>query len=136
MAQYGSNSVIIQFDDSGGTPRDMSNYIRSFNGFTLEALMQETHAFGDSWVESSPTGVNKAEDITISGYYDDTSSTGPNVVFNAVGNTTTRTLTVTWGNSKTTSGEMRIVKYSRLPKLNELTGFSVVLRPTGTMTDA
>lgn len=135
MAQYGSNSITISFDDSGGSLRDMSNYIREFNGVTLEAILAESQAFGDSWFEAVATGMKKVEDITIGGYYDDTASTGPNVVFNAVGNTTTRTLTVAWGGGKSTSVETVIQKYGRIPVLNDLTKFSVTVRPTGLVTE-
>lgn len=135
MAQYGSNSITIQFDDSGGTLRDMSNYIREFNGVAIEAILAESQAFGDSWFESVATGMKKLDDITLGGYYDDTSSTGPNAIFNAVGNTTTRTIKVTWGNSVYTQVENVIQKYSRIPVLNDLTKFSVNLRPTGAVTE-
>lgn len=135
MTQYGSNQIALQFDDSGGTLRTISNYIRTFNGIELEAIIQESHAFGDAWFESVATGVKKGSDITLEGYYDDAGTDGPNLLFNAVGNTVTRTFTATWGGGKSTSFECVIVKYARQPVLNELTKFQVTLRPTGLVTE-
>lgn len=135
MAQYGSNSIVIQFDDSGGTLRDVSNYIREFNGVSIEAVVNESHAFGDAWFEAVASGVKKVDDIVLGGYYDDTASTGPDAIFNAPGNTATRTFKVTWGSTKTTQVECVIVKYARIPGLNELSKFQVTIRPTGAVTE-
>lgn len=133
MAQYGSNSLVIEFHDSGGTLRDMSNYVREFNGVTKEALLQESHAFGDAWFESAFTGMSKLDDVTMGGYYNDAASTGPDVIFNAIGST--RTLKVTWGSTKTTSVSTVIKKYARMPVLNELHKFQVIVTPTGQPTE-
>lgn len=134
MAQYGSNQVVIMFDDSGGTPQDMSAYVREFNGVTIEAILNETHTFGDSWFKSKATGMKKGDDVVWGGHYNDTASVGPDAVFNAPGDE--RTASVTWGGSNETSAEMVIVKYARLPILNDLTKFQVTLRPTDEISEA
>jgi hypothetical protein len=136
VAKYGPDDLVIEFDNSGGTLQNMSQYIREINGVEIEAILTDSHAFGDTWHEALAVGVSKVGDITLKGFYDDTASTGPDVIFNAVGNTTTRTLKVTWGNTKTTSVETIIKKYSRMPKLDDLTGFEVILQPTGAVTEA
>lgn len=140
MAKYSSANVEIQVDDSSGSLVDMSNYIREFNGFDVEAMVEDGHAFGDSWVEQLFSGLRKANDITIKGQYDDTATTGPNVMFNDVGNTGssgagTRTLKVTWGNSKYTQVEVWIKSYRRLPSVGKLTEYEVVLSPSGAVTE-
>ncbi len=138
MAKYGSPSIAIAFDNSGGTPVTISQDVLDINGIEIETLLEESQTFGDSWFESLSVGIRKLADVTIGGFYDDTASTGPNVLFNDLANgpsATTRTLTVTWGGAKTTSVETLIMKYSRMPKRNGITRYTVVLRPTGAVTE-
>ena len=48
--------------------------------------------------------------------------------------TATRTLTITFATGKTFSCEVIIVKYTRTLAFNALTKFTVLLRPSGTIT--
>lgn len=140
MAKYGSNSLVIEFDASeGGSLTDMSQYILSVNGVEVEALMEESHSFGDSWFESLATGLRKMNDVVLEGFFDDTASTGPNVVFNRVQDSpadASSSLKFTWGGTKTTTVEAWVVKYTRIASRGALTRFSVTLRPTGAVTEA
>jgi hypothetical protein len=139
MAKYGSNSLSVSLDNSGGTPVAMTAYITAINAVTVEALLEESHSFGDSWFESLATGMRRMSPVEISGIYDDTSSTGPDAVFNSPASapsTSTRTLLITWGGSKTTSVETVITSFTRGATRNELTSYSVTLTPTGTVTEA
>ena len=140
MAKYGSNSLIVAVDNSSGTPVTMTNYITSIGNVTVEALLQETTAFGDSFVEQLSTGMRRAEPIVLGGLYDDTSG-GPDSVFNDVASgpadtASTRTITITWGGSKTTACEAIIPNYTRTATRGELTAYEVTLTPTGTVTEA
>ena len=140
MAKYGSNSLTIQVDSTeGGSLSDISNYITSINGVEVEAVLAESHAFGDSWFEHLATGLRKMNPVVLGGFYDDTASTGPNAIFVGVQDSPadqTRTLQITWGGSKTTTVEVWIQKYSRMATRNELTRFEVTLQPTGAVTEA
>lgn len=140
MANYGPDDVAVQFDRADGTLTTMSNYVRELNGVKKSAILTESHAFGDSWVEFLSVGIRKLEPITLRGFYDDTATTGPDVVFNNPGNigdtNATRTLTITWGSTKTTTVECLIVSYERIATLDNLTMFEVVLQPTGQVTEA
>lgn len=114
----------------------MTQYVQELGGVDIEAMLAESHSFGDAWVEAYWTGIRKMAEITVKGFYDDAASTGPDVIFNAVGNANaTRTLKVTWGSTKTTSVETYIKNYRRLPKRDELTGYEAVLVPTGAPTE-
>lgn len=137
MANYGPDDFAIEIDTtSGGSlSSGFKQYVREINGFKIAALTQESHSFGDTWVEHLFTGIKRAEDVTIKGFYDDTASTGPNVIF-AGGVGTTRSVVLTWGSTKTSSFEAVIISYERLAKIDELTMYEVVLRPTGTVTEA
>ena len=67
MAKYGSNSLIVAVDNSSGTPVTMTNYVTSINAVSVEALLQETTAFGDAWQEQLSTGMRRAEPIVLGG---------------------------------------------------------------------
>ena len=139
MAKYGSNSLAVSLDNSSGTPVVMTAYVTAIGAVTVEALLEESHSFGDSWFESMATGLRRMSPVEISGIYDDTSSTGPDSVFNSPASapsTSTRTLLITWGWSKTTSCECVITSYTRGATRNELTSYSVTLTPTGAVTEA
>lgn len=134
MAKYGSDDVVIEVDNSGGTLVDLSQYIDTINEINISAMLQESHAFGDAWVENLYTGVKMTAPITIEGFYDDTSTTGPNAVLNSLGDT--RTFKITYGSTKTTSVEAVLTSYVRRPVRGELSRFTCTLTPTGAVTEA
>ncbi|MEE3331965.1 MAG: hypothetical protein VX246_13955 [Myxococcota bacterium] len=139
MAKFGSNSLIVAVDNSSGSVVTMTSYITSINAIEVEAILTESHSFGDAWFEQLATGVRKASDLVLGGLYDDTSTTGPDAIFNDVADgpsDSTRTVTITFGGSKTCSFEAIISKYTRTATRNELTAFEVTLVPTGTVTEA
>jgi hypothetical protein len=134
VATYNSSNIVVAVDNSGGTPVTMTTYVREISVADVNIILQESHSFGDSWVEFISTGIKKLEKVTLKGFYDDTASSGPNAIFIAIGDT--RTLTITWGSTKTTSCEAIIESYRRIPALNSNTMYEVVLQPTGTVTEA
>lgn len=131
---YGSNQIILSCADHGGTPRIITAYVRTFNGLDVQAILVEGHAFGASWVASLYTGINKGADFTWGGYYDDTATTSPNVLFSGFEGDT-RAIVITWGNSHTSSFNALLMSYKRLPALNDLTKFEVTFRPSATITE-
>ena len=134
MANYGSDDVAISVDNSGGTPVDLTAYITTFNGVNIRSLTEDTTPFGVAWAQHKFTGMNEGDNFTIGGVYDDTSSSGPDAVLNARG--ATRTVTITWGGSKTTSGEANIIRYTRTTVRKELVKYECELQWTGTVTEA
>jgi hypothetical protein len=140
VANYGQSSVIVAFDNSGGTPVTMTTYVQTINGVDVESLMEQSDSFGDSWLEFLPVGVRKVSgDIVLEGLYDDTATTGPDAVFNAPAPTvatSSRTLTLTFGGSKTFAVETYIKKYSRMLVRGKLHRYSVTLQPTAAVTEA
>ncbi|HXG69523.1 MAG TPA: hypothetical protein VNJ04_02810 [Gemmatimonadaceae bacterium] len=133
MANYGPTNIIIKVDDADGMLRTMTPYILSINDVSIEAVMEETNAFGDAWRESLATGVRFMSDINLGGLFDDV-ALGPDIVFSGVASgpsATTRTFEITYGGTKVTSVETLIQKYSRKPDRNALTKFDATLRPTG-----
>lgn len=134
--------VSIKFDDSGGVLRDVTQFILTINGVSVEQLLEEKHSFGDSWEETLPIGIGKVAPVDLGGLYDDTATSGPDVLF-AIATpdtpaTATRTLTIQWkttGGTKSVSAECYRQKYVRSPDRNNLTKFTATVQPTGTTTE-
>lgn len=138
MANYGPANIAISFDDSGGTLRVITPFILSINDIAVEAALEETQAFGKSWRESLATGIRFMADIVMGGLFDDTTVTGPDVVFKGVASapsTATRTFTIGYGAALTTTVETVLFKYVRKPDRNGLTKFEASARPTGAVTE-
>ena len=136
MANYGSNNLIFKIDVSdGGALTAMTNYITEIGGVKVVRGNVESIAFGDTWDEHLLTGIRKMEPFTVGGFYDDTASTGPDVVFNGT-HTVTRSVEITWGGTKTTSFEAWITDYERKPVVGDLTMYTATIQPTGTVTEA
>lgn len=139
MAKYGSSSITITIDDAqGGTGRAVTPYVTSISGVKITAMQQVITAFGDTWEKSSPTGLKKVDPITLHGFFDDTATVGPHVVFLTPDTTvydgtssTSRTVVIVFGNSKTFTVECLLTSYSVLGKTGNLTEYEAVLQPTG-----
>ena len=135
MTKYGPSDIIITIDDASTSPIVMTAFIDEQSEAMLEAILEESHTFGKAWVEHLYTGIRRMGDVTFSGFYDDTGSTGPDAIFIGVG-VVTRTMKITWGGSKTTEVEAIIKSYVRSASRNGSTRFSATLTPTGTVTEA
>lgn len=137
MAKYGSASVTVNYDDSGGTARDVTQYITEMNGIEIEAVTDPTHAFGDAWEEHTGTGMSKVGDIQLKGFHDDTATSGPHVVFRTLDTSpsaTSRTLAIAFGGTNgTATVETRCIKYKVTGKVGNLSMFEATIRPTGSL---
>lgn len=134
MAKYGSDDLKVEFDNSGGTLVDMSAHVIEINGFSKQAVLEESTPFGADWEASLFSGVKLVDDVELTGFYDDTAATGPDAIFNSLGDT--RTLKLTWGSTKSSSVEAIIAQYDRNPAVKESTKYTVTLKPTGAVTEA
>lgn len=137
MPKYGSPDFKVEVDGTdttGGNLVDLSAYVDTVNELNIEAMLQEGHGFGKSWVEQLYTGMKKGNDLTLEGFYDDTATTGPHAVLNSLGSS--RQVKLTWGGSKTSTFAVVIKNYVRKPVRGELTRFSCTLSPSGEVTEA
>ncbi len=138
--KHGSHEVTITYDDApGGTGRAITNSVLTMSGVKIEAPLQLSHAFGDTWEESTPTGMRKVPAITLTGFFDDTATTGPHTVLrvgasDADPQASTRTLVVVFGNSVTFTVETFLLSYEVLGKNGNLTEYAAVIQPTGSAT--
>ena len=135
MTRYGYPDLKIEFDNSSDALQDMSQYIMDTPpSFDREAIIEEITAVGDNDEAHAKVGLNKVNTIDMGGAFDDQATTGPDAIFNALGDT--RTLKITWGGSKTSSVECIIKNYVREAVRGALTLFEVTLQPTGAVTEA
>lgn len=139
MAKFGSSSMTISIDDApGGALQNITNHVLTIGGVKIENILQPSHAFGDAWEEMLATGLARIPAIPITGYFDDTATTGPHTVLQVKAadrsaGAATRTFTLVVGagagNSFTCEGHM--ASYEVLGKNGNLTEFAAVFQPSG-----
>ena len=78
MAKFDSSTSIFKIDDSGGTLRDISAYLTDVGGLPGPRNLNEITALGDTGSKFHP-GLQNATP-SISGHYDTTATSGPDVV--------------------------------------------------------
>jgi hypothetical protein len=129
--KHGSSEITVSYDDAGGTPRTVTSFILTMGSVKLSSDMQASTAFGDAIDKMLPTGTQKIDQIELGGFFDDTPTTGPHVVFGAPDSSpqaATRTLAIVFGNSKTWTSEGFLVSYEVIGKAGNLTEFKAVLQ--------
>lgn len=127
--KHNSSEVTITFNS-----QTMTSYGTQIDGFERDTKMVETTAFGATDATYVGSGVKRVKPIKISGFYDDTATTGPDAVFNTLG--TFASLVIGYGNSKTSTVSAGVVSYTRKPKVDDLTMYEVTLQPSGSVTEA
>ena len=136
MAKYGSPSVLIGVSTASGSTaiKDLSQYIEEIDGVKINAMTQETHAFGDSWVKNAYTGVRGVEDMKLTGFYDDAAS-GPHSFMGQTSDIgAERQFEIDFGSSDIVHGSYVLLSYSRIPTRDELTRFEAEWQFTGAIT--
>lgn len=138
--KHSSNEIVFEIDVSDGGALS--------SGFTAYLTKIGDCEVSKGTVVSTPFGVSASEYLlgvikdypafTIEGFYDDTASTGPDAILNigSVTHAVTRSFSLTFGNSKSVSGECWITAYKRTQAVGEYQGFTATLQPTGTITES
>lgn len=138
MAKHSPSEVTVTFDDApGGTPRVITPYVDTIGGLAIESLTEQTNPFGVTTESHTPIGITKVSDIPIGGWFDDTASVGPHVVFQiaaadiapaSVG----RVLAVVAATGKTFTITVHLVKYEVLLEKDKLTKYQALVRQKST----
>ena len=139
MANYGQPNFKVSVTTSSGTTalQDISQYVTEISGFKIEAITEQSDAFGDSWQEHLWTGIRRMDDLTLSGFYNDVAATGPHALFGQTSNIGAEyEMELDFGASDIAHFDILVLSYSRMPVRNELTKYEVVVRPTGALTTA
>lgn len=135
MSKYAGKDFALSF-----AGQVMTAHITSVNGFDLEAVTEDGKPFGTAYPKPIPTGDVNYSDVEVEGLYDDTAVSGPDAVFR--GNmptgpaTAASALVLTWGGTKTSTGNAFCVKFTRQASKNAITKFRATLRWTGQVTEA
>lgn len=136
MAKYSSPDLVVKVDNAGGTLVDQSQYVKSIGGFAPSVETGDTTSFGDTWREHQ-AHLKDGGEFTLEGDYDDTATTGPDVIQNSIGST--RTVEISWkgttGGYPKSSMEAIIMKYERKAAVGGLHGYVTTYKVTGAVTE-
>jgi len=148
MAKYSSPNLAfeIAISDGGAMTTGFSQYITKFGEINITRPLIESTPFAASIAQYLVSIFKKYETFTIEGFFDDTTSTGPDSVLN-IGkytNAAYRQFSLTLGGSKTitgngvagTGGGVWIVSYKRTFNVGEYHGYSCELQATGAIVEA
>lgn len=140
MSKYNSSNLIIEFDNAALALQVITPYVLRCGSLKKKGLFEESTAYGKSVVERLYAGMKDTEPIVLGGFYDDAASPAPDALFDDIGNVATtgggtRTLKITWGGTKTSSVEMFIQDYEKLPDVGKLHQYNVTLLPSGAVTE-
>ncbi len=120
MTKYGSDDVYISIDGN-----NISADVLEISPIDREALVEEAHGFGDTWIKSLATGLKRLADLTFKGWYDDTSTTGTDALLNREGGSAQ--VYIRYGGAKSTTVPVIIKNYRRLLTRGELHKFEAVV---------
>jgi len=133
--------VKIEYDDATGVLQNVSQYIQSFNGISIEQIVEELSGFSETQERSLPVGKDRVEPIELSGVF----RTGAGSVHELFVRTSpdtpdsaTRTLKITFQSGSGglfVSMETYVGQYNRTPERNALTKFMVRLVPASGRTE-
>lgn len=130
--KHGSSEITISYDDGpGGVLRAITAFVLQMGGVKITSNMQASTPFGAAIESMLPVGVQKIDQIELSGLWDDTATVGPHTVFLAPDNSptaSTRTLAIVFGNARTWTSEGYLVSYEVTGKNGNLTEFKAVLQ--------
>ena len=122
---------------STGAFHNIAPYVEEFSGIDLQAILHESHTFGDAYAEQLYTGFRRLGDITLKGPYNDVAASGPNAILGLANLGGERVLKLNIGTTNAYPKIDVIVKsFKILPMRGELTMYESVLAPTGTYTIA
>jgi hypothetical protein len=145
LATYTWANVKFEIDDSSGSSHDISQYVTTCNGIHFQAPTVDVTPAGAgvaaaAWVKQLFGGIFNGQDITLTGVFDDTATTGPDALFKDLGciatSAGTRTFKVTYGGTKSTAIETIITGYDRDPVKGQPTMYTATLSTTGAPTEA
>ena len=138
MVRFGFPDLKIELDDNtGGSLQDISAYVTEISDRSIEAILEEITAAGDSVDNWSAVGITKKGEITLTGPYDNTASKLVLITNQAGDVGQTRTLKLTYDGA--TAADVLIVEAiikstAHNASRDALHAYSAVLQPTGAIT--
>ena len=135
MPTYGYPDLKVELDNNADALQNISAWVESINGWTLEALTEELTAAGDATDRWGSVGFTSKEEVVLEGRIDTTANSLYMLTKGAEGDT--RTLKLTFdgvGATDVQTVECIISKTERKPERRTITKFIVTLRPNGAVT--
>ena len=129
MAVYGPDDFAITL---GGD--SFKEHVDTFDGLNIDAIIEDSHTFGDTWTEQLYSGLRRGQPFTIEGFYDDAAN-GPDAKFAGLEGTTIA-IVMTWGSSKTSTFNALLQTWARTTVREGTTRYTATLVPTGAITEA
>jgi hypothetical protein len=122
-------------DDSGGTPRDLSAYAESAS-IDLSGDVEETTTFGATGDSRTYIRGLNGGSFSVSGFYDNTASTGPDAVLESLYDaTSTSTFALSFdGDTTTYGGEAWCTSYNVSASVGGVASWSADFTITGQTT--
>lgn len=137
MAFTHGKDAVFSLDDSGGSLRALSAFVDSVSGLPGTRNLSEVSAFGDEGTKNIP-GLQNAQ-ISISGHWDPTATTGPDAVLSSL-LTATATATFEYGPGGGAAaaikytGECWLTDYTTDASVSDKVSFSASLQVDGVVT--
>ncbi len=137
MALFDSELSVFQITDTGASLRDLSAFINEVRGLPGPRGLNQVTALGDGGAKHFPT----IEDVTInlSGWWDNTATTGPDVVLSAL-RTHGSATAFDYGPEGKTSGDFKysgacwVENYEIVSRVGNTVEWTAVLRVDGVVT--
>lgn len=136
MPTYGFPDLKIQIDGVAATLVNISPFVTSINGWSVEALTEELTAAGDTTDRWDILGFTQKSEITLEGPYDNVAN-GLVDATKAGLNGVTKTLQLTFDGVSATdviNVETYVKKIERNPAKGKNHTYRVTLLPTGAIT--
>jgi hypothetical protein len=134
--KHSSSEVTVTIADSGGVNRVITSGVLTIGGMKITSPLELATALGDSWDKNLPSGVQKVDPAKLTGFFDDTATTGTHVVLGTpdpTPQTAPRAFIMVFGNSKTFTGTVFVQDYAVLAVAGKITKFEATLVFTGSV---
>ena len=144
MANRGQTDFQVTVTTTSATAafRDISQQVDTINGFGVEALLEQSDAFGDSWREQLYTGIRQMDDLTLEGFFEDTATaTGVHAIFGQATDLGAErevelNFALVAGGTDVAKFDILVRRYERSVRRGALTRYRLTVAPTGAMTTA
>ena len=131
-----AGSTIIEIDNNAGTIRNLSAFVDTISSLGKQVASLDVTAFSDT-AERVIAGIEESQEFTISGHYDNTTTTGPDAVLAPlVGTLGSVTLSPVGssGPNRKFSTEALCIRYTTSAEVKGRVEFEAAFKADGAMT--
>lgn len=128
--KHGSSEITIKWDDSLGAPQTITCGVLTLGPIKTNANVQAATTFCDTVEKQLLTGMLKIDDVKLTGFFDDTPTTGSYPLFAKLDTSpqaATRTLEVGFGNGVKFTAEGYQKDFAMIANQGNLTSFEATI---------